>query len=105
MGGQDHRAVGLEWLIVSTLAAIVYVYGYIQAIRHGRSSIGLRSLRLIGGTALYVVEIGGAALLLSGYVAGLYLASIFMIGLLAFMISGAWLLIMGVSEHRPTGQS
>lgn len=49
------------------------------------------------------MEIVGATLLLSGYVAGLYLAAISMIGVLAFMISGAWLLIMGVSEHRPKG--
>jgi hypothetical protein len=40
MGGQDHRAVGLEWLIVSAVAAVIYVYGYIQAIRFGESSVG-----------------------------------------------------------------
>ena len=100
MGGQDHQAVGLEWLIVSAVAGLVYVYGYIQAIRFGKSSVGLRSTRLVVGTALHVVEIAGAALLLSGYVAGLYLAAISMICLLAFMISGAWLLIMGVSGRR-----
>ena len=99
MGGQDHRAVGLEWLLVAALATVIYVYGYIQAIRLGGSSAGLRSLRLIGGTALHAVEIVGAALLLGGYIAGLYLAAISMIGLLAYMISGAWLLIMGVSEQ------
>jgi hypothetical protein len=103
MGGQDHRAIGLEWLTVSAVATVVYVYGYIQAIRFGGSSIGLRPYRLVGGTALHIMEIVGAALLLSGYVAGLYLAAISMIGVLAFMISGAWLLIMGVSEHRPKG--
>jgi hypothetical protein len=85
------------------VAAVVYVYGYIQAIRCGESSVGLRSFRLVGGTALHVVEIVGAALLLSGYRAGLYIAAISMIILLAFMISGAWLLIMGASERRPTG--
>lgn len=104
MGGQDHRAVGVEWLAVAAAAALVYVYGYIQAIRRGESSVGLRSYRLVGGTALHVVQIVGAALLLSGYVAGLYLAAISMIGLLAFMISGAWLLIMGVFEPRPRGR-
>jgi hypothetical protein len=101
MGGQDHRAVGLEWLIVAALAGVVYVYGYVQAIRRGESAVGLRSLRLASGTALHVVEMVGAALLLSGSIAGLYLAAISMITLLAFMISGAWLLIMGISEHRP----
>lgn len=100
MGGQDHVSVGLEWVVVSTGAAAVYVYGYIQAIRFGASSVGLRCLRLIGGTALHVLEIAGAALFLGGYIAGLYLAAISMVALLAFMISGAWLLIMGVSGIR-----
>ncbi len=102
MGGQDHQAVGLEWLIVSAAAGIVYVYGYVQAIRLGGSSVGLQTPRLIGGTALHLVEIVGAALLFGGYLAGLYLAAISMIGLLAFMISGAWLLIMGI---RTTAES
>lgn len=105
MGGKDHRAVGLEWLIVSVGAAAVYVYGCIQALRRGGSAIGLRSFRLIGGTALHVAEIVGPALLLSGYVAGLYLASISMLGVLAFMISGAWLLIMGISDQRPAARN
>ena len=100
MGGQDHVSVGLEWVVVSTGATAVYVYGYIQAIRFGESSVGLRSLRLIGGTTLHVLEIVGAALLLGGYIAGLYLAAVSMVALLAFMISGAWLLIMGVSGIR-----
>jgi hypothetical protein len=33
MGGQDHRALGLEWLVVSAVATVVYVD--IQAIRLG----------------------------------------------------------------------
>jgi len=43
----------------------------------------------------------GAALLLGGFIAGLYLAAIAMITLLAVMISGAWLLIRGISERGP----
>lgn len=101
MGGQDHRAVGAEWLLVAAASGAVYVHGYVQAIRSGESDIGLRAARLAGGTALHGLEIVGAALLLSGYVAGLYVAAISMVGLLAFMISGAWLLIVGVAEDRP----
>jgi len=41
------------------------------------------------------VEIIGAVLITTGHLAGLYLAAISMIILLAFMISGAWLLIVG----------
>lgn len=65
-----------------------------------RECVGLRPPRLIAGTTLHVVEVAGAAMLLSRYIAGLYVAAISMVALLAFMISGAWLLIMGASEHR-----
>ncbi len=99
MGGQDHRAVGIEWLVVAGIAGIVYVYGYINAIRFGGSSLGLRSHRLTGGTALYIVETVGAALILAGKSSGLYLAAIAMVTLLPFTISGAWLLIVGVSQE------
>ncbi len=40
MGGQDHRGVGIEWLVVATVAGAVYVYGYVQAIRVGESAVG-----------------------------------------------------------------
>lgn len=31
MGGQNHVAVGTEWLLVSSGAGAVYVYGYLRA--------------------------------------------------------------------------
>ena len=99
MGGQDHRAVGVEWLLVAALGAIVYVYGYVQAIRLGGSHVGLRSHRLVAGTMLYVAEVTGATLLLAGFIGGLYVAAVAMVVLLALTISGAWLLIVGIAEH------
>src|SRR5258708_3135586 len=30
MGGQNHVAVGVEWLTVSSIAAVIYINGYIQ---------------------------------------------------------------------------
>jgi hypothetical protein len=33
----------IEWLVVSTFAAVMYVYGYIQALKTGRSAVGLRT--------------------------------------------------------------
>src|SRR5207249_6545945 len=104
MGGQDHRAVGIEWLVVATVAGAVYVYGYVQAIRVGESSVGLRMTRLVGGTGCYVAEAVGAAVLIAGQIAGLYVAAVAMFVLLAFMISGAWLLIVGVTTRHPQHQ-
>ena len=97
MGGQGHVALGVEWVTVATIAFGVYIYGYVQAIRTGESNVGLRVPRLASGTALYIAEIAGATALIAGRVAGLYVAAVAMLILLVWMISGAWLLIVGVS--------
>jgi hypothetical protein len=57
------------------------------------------------GTALHIAEASGAALLLSGKRAGLYVAAVAIVVLLAYMISGAWLLIVGISELEPQRQA
>ena len=101
MGGQDHRAVGIEWFVVTAVAGIVYVYGYVQAVRLGGSVVWLRQSRVVSGAACYLAELVGAALLVAGHVAGLYIAAVALIIQLTFMISGAWLLIVGVSERQP----
>jgi hypothetical protein len=98
MGGQNHQAIGAEWLIVSSIAAVVYINGYVQAIKSRGSSVGLSLYRLASGTACYVAEIIGTILLILGHIAGLYLASVAMVIYIAFMISGAWLLIVGVQQ-------
>jgi hypothetical protein len=100
MGGQDHTAVGVEWLTIGSLAGVIYVNGYVQAVRRGGSVVGLSVIRLVGGTALYVTEVAGAILLVLGYVAGLYVAAVAMISLLAWGISGAWLLVIGVQQEK-----
>jgi len=45
--------------------------------------------------ALYLAEMAGAALLVAGYLAGLYLAAVAMVAALAFMITAAWLPVVG----------
>ena len=98
MGGQGHVTIGVEWATVAAIGIGVYVYGYVQAIRKGESNVGLRVGRLTSGTALYIAEIAGALGLIAGRVAGLYVAAVSMLILLVWMISGAWLLIVGVSS-------
>ena len=41
MGGQNHKAVAIEWLAVSGCAGVIHVNGYIRAMRIGDSSLGL----------------------------------------------------------------
>jgi len=100
MGNQSYRWVGVEWLVVSIVPTITYVRVYFRAKKVGRSSVGLSIGRFIAGAACYVAQIIGSALLISGYVAGLYVASVAMVLSFAFFISGAWLLITGVQENQ-----
>ena len=100
MGGQSHRAVGTEWFVVATVAALSYVHNYVQAARKGGSKADLRPYRLGGGTTCYVAQIVGAVLLILGHIAGLYVAAVGLIILFAFVISGAWLLLVAVHEDR-----
>ncbi|MEJ0021454.1 MAG: hypothetical protein WDN47_02595 [Candidatus Doudnabacteria bacterium] len=98
IGGQNHKAIGIEWLGVSVIATYIYIRGYIRAIRIGRSSVGLRIGRLIFGTVCYVTQVIGSSLFIFGHIAGLYIASIAMVVSFASLISGAWLLIVGIHE-------
>jgi len=79
---------------------ITYIRVYIRAKKIGRSSVGLSIGRSIAGTTCYVAQIIGSVLLISGYVAGLYLACVAMVLSFAFFISGAWLLITGIHENQ-----
>ena len=101
MGGQGPLWIGIEWLITAGSAAFVYICGYVQAVRRGGSRAGLSSLRLAAGTVLYVAEIVGAVVLLLGNLAGLYVAAVAMVALLAWGISGAWLLVLGAQHGKP----
>src|SRR5215471_12610759 len=45
MGGQNHRAVGIEWFVVAGVSIGVYVHGYAQAVRLGGSQVWLHAGR------------------------------------------------------------
>jgi hypothetical protein len=100
IGKQDLAMLGLEWLLLWLVATVIFVRGYVVAIRAGMSSIGLNMPRLAGGTMCYVAEVLGAILLILGYGAGFYITAIATIILFGFLISGAWLLIIGVYEDK-----
>jgi hypothetical protein len=87
-------------LVVTLVPTITYIRVYVQATKIGRSSVGLSIGRFIVGTTCYIVQIIGSALLISGYIAGLYVASAAMVLSFAFFISAAWLLITGIQENQ-----
>jgi hypothetical protein len=98
MGNQHLDALGFEWLLLWAIATTLFIRGYVVAIRAGMSSIGLTLPRLAGGTICYFAGVTGAIFLIIGNSVGLYIAAVAIIVLFAFLISGAWLLIIGVYE-------
>jgi hypothetical protein len=99
IGNQNLAALGCEWLALWLVATIIFIRGYVVAIRSGMSSIGLNAPRLAGGTMCYLAEVIGAIFLILGHGVGLYVTAIATIVLFAFLISGAWLLIIGIDDH------
>ena len=98
IGNQSLGTLGIEWLLVWLVATVIFVRGYVVAIRSGMSSIGLNTPRLGAGTLCHLAEVTGAIFLILGHSAGLYIAAIGIIVLFALLISGAWLLIIGIYE-------
>ncbi len=100
IGNQNLGALGFEWFVLWLIATAIFIRGYVIAIRAGMSSIGLSAPRLAGGTICYLAEVIGAIFLILGYSAGLYIAAIAIIVLFGFLISGAWLLMIGGYEDQ-----
>lgn len=97
MGGQGHKAVAIELRSMAIVGVTVFLYGFRQAFRFG-SKPSLQ--RLVIGTCLYVAEMIGTLVLLSGSVAGLYIAAVAILFNVAFMVSAAWLLVVGVYRRQ-----
>lgn len=94
------KSLVFEWFVLWLIATVIFIRGYVVAIRAGMSSIGLTAPRLAGGTMCYFAEVIGAIFLILGYSAGLYIAAFAIIILFAFIISCAWLLMIGIHEDQ-----
>jgi len=97
MGHQTHRTLGIEWLLVSLLAAGVNTNGYVQGFRLAGSRYALSLVRIIGGSLCYLGQIIGSVMLFLGYRTGIYVAAVALIVNFYFLVSGSWLLIVGTS--------
>ena len=100
IGNQDPGVLGFEWLVLWFIATVIFIRGYVIAIRSGMSSIGLSLPRLAGGTICFLAEVISAIFLILGHSSGFYIAAIAIIVLFAFLISGAWLLMIGIYQDR-----
>src|SRR5271154_1793897 len=88
LGDQRLVALGYEWLLLWTIATVIFIRGYVVAIVSGMSAIGLNTPRLAGGTICYLAQVTAAIFLILGNSAGLYIAAIATIVLFGFLISG-----------------
>jgi len=104
MGGQNHLAVGAEWLTISSIAMFIYIHGYIRALKGTGSKVGLGFKRLAMGTAYYLIAMTGAITLISGHIIGIYVSAMAMILYIPFLISGAWLLMVGAHQDMAKRQ-
>jgi hypothetical protein len=105
MGHQTHQTLGLEWLIVSLLAGAINTNGYIHGFSLAGSRYALSLFRVAGGSACYLAQIIGSAMLLFGSGWGLYVSAVGLIVNFYFLVSGSWLLIVGTvhgSNAAPT---
>ncbi len=98
MGAQNHRSIGAELFIFSGISAVIFVKGYSRAMRTGS---GLKLSRIVGGSSIHAAEMIGAAIFFFGYLAGLYIAAVSMVTNTCYMITAAWLLVIGVVDHEP----
>lgn len=90
---QSHQAVGAELMLFSLVGLVIFLYGFRQAFKFGSHP---SKYRLVIGTCLYTAELLGSIALVSGAISGLYIATAAILINVAFMISAAWLLVVGV---------
>jgi modulator of FtsH protease len=97
MGAQDYRAIGAELFVVAAFSLSIFVRGYVKALKAGN---GLRLSRIVGGTLVHSAEVLGAAIFYLGHLPGLYIAAIAIVANTCYMITAAWLLVMGAFDQR-----
>jgi hypothetical protein len=104
MGGQTARAVGAEIFVVIVGVEILVFRSLYGAIRGSGAEQHRVLSRTLGYGACLIVEQAGAATLFFGGTWGLYAVGVGMMASILFIVSGAWLLLVGVDSpaQRPS---
>lgn len=97
MGGQNGQAIAVELIGVLLIVEFVLYRSIVQAMRSADQAVLLRTL---GSFACLVLEQIGALILFAGNVWGLYVVGIGMMSSFIFMVTGAWLLLVGVGRNE-----
>lgn len=99
MGGQGGRTVAIDLFAVCLGAMILSLISY-RPVTKVPTPHASSSLRMVGGTVCYGIEMLGAVLLFSGFTWGLTIAAVAMMANLVIMISSSWLLLLGVRQDE-----
>jgi hypothetical protein len=93
MGGQNSQAVAVEVIAVLVVVEAILYRSIRLAARDADSRVLLRA---IGSFACLVLEQVGAVIVFFGSGWGLYVIALGMMSSFIFMVTGAWLLLVGV---------
>jgi hypothetical protein len=99
MGGQSFEAVALEIILVLSVVEFLLYSSIRQAIQSADRGVLWRT---IGSFACLLLEEAGAVVLLFGNAWGLYVVGLGMMSSFIFMVTGAWLLLVGVGSAEVT---
>jgi hypothetical protein len=92
---QSHKKLGIELMILATISLSVFLWGIYRTFRTGVNPISYSHWRTLEGTFMYLTEIIGAGVFISGHIVGLYIVVLGLLANLLFIVSGAWLLVVG----------
>jgi hypothetical protein len=98
MGSQSPQVIAIELVGVLVVVEVVLYRSTREALNSSDPSVLLRA---VGSFACLVVEQAGAVILFQGVTWGLYLVGLGMMSSFYFMVSGAWLLLVGVGSSQP----
>ncbi len=102
MGGQTRQAVAIELFGVLVVVEIVLYRSLVDAIQTRDRGVLVRG---VGSFACLVVEQLGAVILFAGGAWGLYIVGLGMLSSFVFMVTGAWLLLVGVEASHESASA
>ena len=97
MGAQSHQAVGLELIGVLLVVEVILYRSIREALAAADRGVLLRT---IGSFGCLLIEQLGAVVLFFGGACGLYVVGLGMMASFVFMVTGAWLLLVGVEARQ-----
>jgi hypothetical protein len=98
MGGQTARAVGVEIFVMLVIVEVVVLRSLHEALSDSAGAQHGVLSRTLGYAVCLIIEQIGAAILFFGHTWGLYAVGVGMMASFLFIVSGAWLLLVGVES-------